>query len=80
MRVIAEGKKKWTKTFSCKSCNAVLEAEKDDIIYRVTDTHTETQQYNTEIEGDFLVACPECGLERKITDVPLAIKEEIKSR
>jgi RNase P subunit RPR2 len=79
MKVLVQGNDKWSKKFTCKGCSAVLEAEQDDIEYRITDAHTESQQYQLEIEGDFIVSCPECGQETKLKDVPPNIKEFIKN-
>jgi hypothetical protein len=80
MKIIQEGKKKWTKKFTCKGCEAVLEADEDDIQYVVTDAHAQAQHEQFEIEGDFIVACPSCTQEVKFRDLPKNLKEQIKSR
>lgn len=78
MKVLEQGSKRWTKKFQCKGCSAVLEAEQDDLEYVVTDAHTRAQQYQEDIEGDYVVNCPECGQEAKIKDVPPNVKAELK--
>ncbi len=79
MRVIESGTKQWCKQIVCKGCKALLEADGEDLQYKVTDATAQAQQYQEEIEGDFFISCPECGQEIKIKNIPPSIKEQIKS-
>ena len=79
MKVIEKGSTNWSYKFKCKGCGAVLEAEAEDVKYIVSDALAYAKQYDVDVEGEFVVECPECGESTKIKQIPPTIKEQIKN-
>ena len=77
MKVLKEGKPKWTTKVKCKGCHAELEAEKEDITYRITDEEALVQHYKIDVVGTFFVTCPLCGQQLRVKNIPPAIQAEI---
>lgn len=77
MKVLKEGKPKWTTKVKCKGCHAELEAEKEDITHRVSDEEALDQHYKIDVVGTFSVVCPLCGQQNKVKNIPPAIQAEI---
>lgn len=75
MKVLKKGKG-WTATKTCKGCSSVLEIEETDITYELDASDIANQQYEMDIEGRFVVECPECS--QKIVFRPKDIPEKVK--
>lgn len=80
MRVITKGVINWKKEIVCKSCSALLEIEKTDLQYDISDKEAMSQQYVLEPEGSYFVVCPECETTVIIRskDIPQAVRNEIR--
>ena len=77
MKVLKTGKTNWITRLRCSGCKAELEAEKEDIQYKITDAEATIQQYVVDIVGTFYVVCPECGQQLKVKNIPPALQNEI---
>lgn len=79
MKILKKGKG-WSKQLTCKGCKCLLEIDSNDISYSLSDADLSSQQYETEIEGKYLVECPECGLDifLKPKDIPQVIRVTLK--